>query len=95
GSIHTVILSLEESPDLDSSSLESLRDFYVALIAHGKQVLFCRLKDAAQGLLQRANIVDLPTSAICGLSVDQAVRIAESQLRQATAALSAEPNGVN
>jgi high affinity sulfate transporter 1 len=79
-SIHTVILSLEESPDLDSSSLESLRDFYTALIAHGKHVLFCRLKDSVQELLQRANIVDLPTSALCGLSVDQAVRIAESQL---------------
>ena len=75
-SIHTIILSFEESPDLDSTSLESLRDFYAALIAQGKRVLFCRLKDAAQDLLQRANIVDLPTSSISGLSVDQAVQIA-------------------
>jgi high affinity sulfate transporter 1 len=74
--IHTVILSLEETPDLDSSSLESLRDFYEALGAQGKRVMFCRLKDSAQDLLQHADIVDLPTSSISGLSVDQAVQIA-------------------
>jgi MFS superfamily sulfate permease-like transporter len=95
GSIHTVILSLEESPDLDSSSLESLRDFYAALIAQGKQVLFCRLKESAQELLRRANIVDLPISSICGLSVDEAVRIAESQWQQAVADSSVKPRGVN
>lgn len=90
--IHTVILSLEESPDLDSSSLESLRDFYAALIAHGRRVLFCRLKESAQDLLQRADIVDLPTSSISGLSVDQAVQIASAQLDPG--ALSANAQGM-
>lgn len=72
-SVHTVILSLEESPDLDSTSLEAVRDFYAAMVAQGKQVLFSRLKDAAQDVLTRADIPGLPASAIRGLSVDVAV----------------------
>ncbi|MFI4941417.1 MAG: SulP family inorganic anion transporter, partial [Burkholderiales bacterium] len=72
-SVHTIILSLEESPDLDGSSLEALRDFCEALVAEGKQVLFSRLKDAAQDVLKRVNILGVPPSSIRGLSVDDAV----------------------
>jgi MFS superfamily sulfate permease-like transporter len=78
-SIHTVILSLEESPDLDSSSLEALRDFYQAMSGQHKQVLFSRLKEPAQEGLKRADIPGLPASSICGLSVDDVVQRAQAR----------------
>ena len=84
--IHTVILSLEESPDLDTTSLEALCAFYADVTARGKQVLFCRLKDAALDVLKRVDLAALPPQAISGLSVDDAVRSAlehESLTRRA------------
>jgi high affinity sulfate transporter 1 len=77
--IHTVILSLEESPDLDSTSLEGLRDFVNAMQQVGKQVMLCRLKDSPMMLLQRTGILSLPDWAICGLSVDDAVHIVQTR----------------
>jgi len=74
--IHTVILSLEESPDLDTTSLEALCAFYADVTARGKQVMFCRLKDAALDVLKRVDQAALPPQAISGLSVDDAVRSA-------------------
>jgi MFS superfamily sulfate permease-like transporter len=75
-SFHTLILSLEESPDLDSSSMEALCDFYADMRTRGKHVMLCRLKDAAQDILKRADASRLPPSSIFGLSVDETVRIA-------------------
>jgi MFS superfamily sulfate permease-like transporter len=69
--IETIILSLEESPDLDSSSVESLQTFCMTQQKAGKRVMFARVKDAAQVVLAR---VDLPVSPDWGLSVDEAVR---------------------
>ncbi len=76
-SAHTVILSLEESPDLDSSSLEALGDFVEFLNKEGKRLLFARLKIAVQTVLRRAEIPHLPTSSIIELSVDDVVQIAK------------------
>ncbi|MES2105486.1 MAG: SulP family inorganic anion transporter [Pseudomonadota bacterium] len=76
--IHTVILSLEESPDLDSSSVEALRDFHIALANKQKRLLFARLKTSAQQVLSKADIPGLVTSALSDLSVDDAVRIASA-----------------
>lgn len=73
---HTVILSLEESPDLDSSSLEALRDFVEFLNKKGKRLLLARLKFAVQTVLTHAEIPNLPPSSIIELSVDDAVQIA-------------------
>jgi len=75
-SVHTVILSLEETPDLDSTSLEALRDFHQAMLAAGKRVLFARLKEEAQKVLLRSEIAGLLPSSALGLSVDDAVHIA-------------------
>ncbi len=74
--VQTIIVSLEESPDLDSSSVEALRDFCVAMSALEKKILFARVKDSAQELLRRADIPGLPQSSTWGLSVDQAVQAA-------------------
>ena len=76
---HTVILSLEESPDLDSSSLESLNDFCTAQQKAGKRIIFARVKDAAQTVLARASLPAMPVSGDWGLSVDDAVRKARER----------------
>jgi MFS superfamily sulfate permease-like transporter len=75
--IHTVIFSLEETPDLDSTSLEAIRDFHQMMVAAGKRMLFARLKEPVQQMLKRADIAGLSSSSISGLSVDDAVRIAD------------------
>jgi MFS superfamily sulfate permease-like transporter len=74
---HTVILSLEESPDLDSSSVEALSDFCLAILGQNKHLLFARLKTPAQQVLNRAAIPGLTMAALCDLSVDGAVKVAQ------------------
>ncbi|WP_050470398.1 SulP family inorganic anion transporter [Herbaspirillum chlorophenolicum] len=71
--VRAIILSLEESPDLDSSSLEALRDFAGFVHAGGKILLLARLKNSVQDILKRADVAGLPPSAIMDLSVDDAV----------------------
>ncbi|WP_343584100.1 SulP family inorganic anion transporter [Herbaspirillum sp.] len=71
--VNAIILSLEESPDLDSSSLEALRDFAGFVHAAGKRLLLARLKSSVQEILKRADIAGLPPSDIIDLSVDDAV----------------------
>lgn len=75
-SVHTVILSLEESPDLDSSSVEALEDFCTAIIGEHKRLLFARLKPPVQQVLMRAAIPGLPIETLGELSVDDAVQVA-------------------
>lgn len=75
--VHTVILSLEESPDLDSSSVEALQEFCASVLARNKQVLFARLKTPALLLLNRAAIPGLAEGAMGDLSVDDAVSLAQ------------------
>jgi MFS superfamily sulfate permease-like transporter len=75
-SVHTVILSLEESPDLDSSSVEALEDFCTAIIGEHKRLLFARLKPPAQQVLMRAAIPGLSIETLGELSVDDAVKAA-------------------
>jgi MFS superfamily sulfate permease-like transporter len=70
-SIHTVILSLEESPDLDGTSIEALQEFFVRVHQEGKRLILARLKDDAQ-----AALAVLPANGVVlsGLSVDGAVQ---------------------
>lgn len=68
-----VIFSLEESPDLDGTALESLGEFAQWLSARGVELRVARLKEAARDALARAGFGELP---LCGLdysSVDDAV----------------------
>jgi len=74
-----VVLSLEESPDLDSSSVETLRDFHATLAADGTRLLFARLKPPVQQVLERAAIPGLPAAYLIDLSVDDAVALARQQ----------------
>ncbi|MDY7558957.1 SulP family inorganic anion transporter [Pseudomonas sp. 10B1] len=75
--VHTLIISLEESPDLDSSSVEALTEFCTALISEDKHLLFARLKPPVQQVLLRAAIPGLPVETLCALSVDDAVNVAQ------------------
>jgi len=69
-----LVLSLEESPDLDSTSLEALGELCSWLAARGVELRFARLKAAARGGLLRANLKHAPPRALDYASVDDAVR---------------------
>jgi len=72
--ISVMVLSLEESPDLDSTSLEALGELCSWLAAHTIELRLARLKDLAREALARANLKHLPPSALHYASVDDAVR---------------------
>ena len=71
---HLLILSLEESPDLDSTALEALTEFCTWFAARGGEVRLARLKDGARDALARAQLAQLPDGALDYSSVDDAVR---------------------
>ncbi|RUL63353.1 SulP family inorganic anion transporter [Dyella dinghuensis] len=68
-----VILSLEESPDLDSTSLEALGDFASWLQSRSVILRVARLKDETRALLLRANLPQLSPQALNNWSVEDAV----------------------
>jgi MFS superfamily sulfate permease-like transporter len=69
-----VVLSLEESPDLDSTALEALGEFCAWLAARAIGIRLARLKEGSRDALQRANLEQVPASALDYSSVDDAVR---------------------
>ena len=69
-----VVLSLEESADLDSTALESLGEYCSWLNGRGGELRLARLKDAARDALLRANLPRLSGPALDYSSVDDAVR---------------------
>ncbi|MBD8874579.1 SulP family inorganic anion transporter [Rhodanobacter sp. DHB23] len=81
-----VVLSLEESPDLDSTALEALADFAAWLGARGTVLRVARLKDTVHDLLLRAALPQLPPQALDYWSVEDAVATA-------TAISAQQPNG--
>ncbi|WP_053158685.1 SulP family inorganic anion transporter [Pseudomonas sp. P1.8] len=72
--IHTVILSLEESPDLDGTSIEALQEFFERVHQEGKRLMLARLKDQAQSVLAALPEVEANGAVLSGLSVDGAVQ---------------------
>lgn len=75
---HRLVLSLELSPDLDSTSLEALTDFDAWLKARGIALTLARLKDGVRGLLLRAKLPGEAASALDYWSVDDAVNAVRS-----------------
>ena len=71
-----VVISLEESPDLDSSSIEAIADFCAALYLQKKHLMFARLKSGARAVLERAAIPHLHIGNFSELSVDDVVTMA-------------------
>jgi len=74
GNVKLVVLSLEDSPDLDGTALEVLREFCDWLQARGITIRVARLKDEARDALVRAKLTQLPAPTLDFSSVDDAVR---------------------
>ena len=72
--VRRLILSLEESPDLDGTTLEVLGEFCTWLGARGVELRVARLKERARDALMRADLALLPQSELDYSSVDDAVR---------------------
>ncbi|WP_114240955.1 SulP family inorganic anion transporter [Dyella sp. C9] len=76
--LRAVVLSLEESPDLDGTALESIGDFVAWLDARGIALRVARLKDAARDALSRMALPQLPPQALDDWSVEDAVSAASA-----------------
>ena len=72
--VHTVILSLEESPDLDGTSIEALEAFFLQVRAEDKLLILARLKHQAKAALSKLPAQELEQVILSGLSVDVAVQ---------------------
>jgi sulfate permease, SulP family len=70
--VRLVILSLEESPDLDGTALESLGEFAAWLAARKIDIRVARLKESSRDALLRANFGQLPAAGLDYASVDDA-----------------------
>ncbi len=81
--VNTLILSLEESSDLDGTSVEALADLARFTRQRGIRLLLARVHGPVREVLLRADIAGLPASAMTHWSVDDAVNQA---LTDATAA---------
>ncbi|SCK35883.1 Sulfate permease, MFS superfamily [Variovorax sp. HW608] len=72
--LHHVVLSLEESADLDGTSTEALCDFAAHVRQRGAQLILARVKDSVRDLLAKVRSDDLPPTAYAAWSVDDAVQ---------------------
>jgi MFS superfamily sulfate permease-like transporter len=70
-----VVFSLEESPDLDGTALESLGEFAAWLAVRNIELRLARLKEASRDALLRASFSQLPASGLDYSSVDDAVSV--------------------
>jgi MFS superfamily sulfate permease-like transporter len=69
----TLVLSLEESPDLDGTCVEVLGQFAAQVTRGGCALRLARLKDPALEVLARADLPGLGAAALSGASVDAVV----------------------
>lgn len=90
--LDTVIVSLEESPDLDGSSLQALRELAAFVACQERQLIFARLKRPVREVLERALGSTWPAPYLTELSVDEAVAAA-LRLRAAAGARRPAPAG--
>jgi len=74
GALRAVIFSLEESPDLDGTSIEALAEFADFLRQRGTRLYLARVKDRVRDVLRRAKLPQLPEACYAAWSVDDAVR---------------------
>ncbi len=72
--IHTVILSLEGTPNLDGTSIDALSEFAALLEQQHIRLILARTRRAVQEVLARAQIAQLPQDLCSAFSVDDAVR---------------------
>ena len=77
--VGTVVLSLEESPNLDGTSIEALAAFFAQVRGEGKRVVLARVRHDALEVLQGLPEASPPHVLLSGLSVDGAVQLANAQ----------------
>ena len=77
--VRSVILSLEESPDLDSTALDALVDCDARLAKLGRKLFLARVRDRIRDLLDAAGGKDLASDARCFHSVADAFDSAEKE----------------
>ncbi|AXF85860.1 putative sulfate transporter [Ephemeroptericola cinctiostellae] len=81
----TVILSLEETPDLDSTTLESLNELMVSFEHNHNHLILARLKEAVYELLTQGNgATPWQHVALSRLSVSHAVKQAQQTMHSNT-----------
>ncbi|MDE2593121.1 MAG: SulP family inorganic anion transporter [Burkholderiales bacterium] len=78
GGVKVVVLSLEESPDLDGSCVEAMRELSLNLAHSGQRLIIARLKSKAYVVLQRAGLAG---TTLTVLSIDEAVVLAKQQVQ--------------
>ncbi len=69
-----LVLSLEESPDLDGTSIEALCDLAAYTREQGAELVLARVKDTVRDVLQQVRSPDLPDTVYESWSVDDAVQ---------------------
>ncbi len=69
-----LVLSLEESPNLDGTAIEALGQFAATLQRRGLSLRLARLKDPVFAVLTAAALPGLSGAALSGASVDAVVR---------------------
>lgn len=77
----TIVLSLEESDDLDSSTIAAIAEFQEAMSAQGRRLVLARVHDRVTAVLERAGLAELAANST--FSVDDAVRMIELPLKSA------------
>ena len=75
--MHTVVLSLEETADLDSTAAECLLELDHHLQRQGQRLLLSRVKDPVRELLTRWDPQGLGAQGRMFLSVADAVRASQ------------------
>jgi MFS superfamily sulfate permease-like transporter len=76
-SISVVILSIEESPDFDSTALDALLECQARLEKAGRSLLLARVKEDVRDLLRAAGAVQLANDKCCFWSVADAFAAAQ------------------
>jgi MFS superfamily sulfate permease-like transporter len=76
-SISVVILSIEESPDFDSTALDALLECQARLEKTGRSLLLARVKEDVRDLLRAAGAVQLANDSCCFWSVADAFAAAQ------------------
>lgn len=74
--VEAVVLSLEESPDLDGTSIEALGAFFAQVRGEGKRLVLARVRHEALEVLQALPEAVAPAVLLSALSVDGAVQLA-------------------
>ncbi len=72
--LKAIIISLEESPDLDSTTIEALREFAQMLEKRGITLRFARAKDTVRDVIAQTRVPELLPVAFSAWSVADAVR---------------------